>query len=292
VSGLRPYRVQMMARARFLALSSHPGPTIAVTTLAVLLGIGVHLSPDRLLLLAVAIACGQLSIGWSNDWIDAARDEAVSRADKPIAQGTISVEEVRTAALTAAVLTAPLSFLLGALAGVVHCGVVASGWSYNAVLKRTAWSVAPFIASFGLLPAVVTLSSTPQRFAAPWGIAVGAVFGVAIHFTNVLPDLQDDARTGVDGLPHRLGRMPSGLAAFVALALAALITLVGPVASGAQVRPSALAYAAFLACFTIAVWGVVLVLTRSPSRLLFQLIIVASLLVAGQLALNGTSLFA
>jgi 4-hydroxybenzoate polyprenyltransferase len=258
----------------------------------VLLGVGVGMPAARLLLLAAAIFCGQLSIGWSNDWIDAARDEAVARADKPIALGLISSQDVRTAALTAAVLTVPLSFLLGMAAGVLHCGVVASGWCYNAVLKRTVWSVVPFIVSFGLLPAVVTLSSAPPHFAAPWGIAVGAVFGVAIHFTNVLPDLDDDARTGVDGLPHRLGRTVSGLVAFVALAVAALIALLGPVVSGDQSSPSALAYASFLGCFSIAVWGSVLVLTRSPSRLLFQLIVVASLLVAGQLALGRTSLFA
>ena len=28
-------------------------------------------------------------------------------------------------------------------------------------------------------------------------MATGAVLGVSIHFTNVLPDLEDDARTGV-----------------------------------------------------------------------------------------------
>jgi 4-hydroxybenzoate polyprenyltransferase len=33
----------------------------------------------------------------------------------------------------------------------------------------------------------------------------GALLGVGAHLLNVLPDLDDDAATGVRGLPHRIG---------------------------------------------------------------------------------------
>ena len=282
----------MLATLRSLLLSSHPGPTATVTVLAVVLGAGSGLGPGRVVLLGVAFLLGQLSIGFSNDWVDAARDRAVDRRDKPVARGDVSVSTVRTAAWVTAALTVPASFALGWQAGVAHLVLVASGWAYNLGLKRTAWSVAPFVLSFGLLPAVVTLAAQPPAVAAPWALAVGGVFGVAIHFTNVLPDLEDDATTGVDGLPHRLGRVVSGVVAFVALAVAALLVVLGPVLSGTSDAPGPLALVALGACLAVAAAGVVLVVTRPPGRLLFQLIIAASLVVAAQLALSGTALTA
>lgn len=284
----------MFARATALALSSHPGPTVAVTALSAVLGVAVGMSPLRVVALALAIVAGQLSIGWSNDWLDAERDRAVGRSDKPVAQGLVSVGTVRTAAFVAAAVSMAISFALGVGAGVAHLVLVASGWAYNAGLKRTAWSVVPFIVSFGLLPTVVTLALPEPAVAAPWAIAVGAVFGISIHFTNVLPDLADDARTGVVGLPHRLGRVISGIVAFLALAVAAVLVLVGPWVSdglaGADAMPSPVAIAGLVASLAIATWGIVLVVRRPPSRLLFRLIIVASLLIAVQLGLSGTRL--
>jgi 4-hydroxybenzoate polyprenyltransferase len=282
----------MLATLRSLLLSSHPGPTATVTVLAVVLGAGSGLGPGRVVLVGVAFLLGQLSIGFSNDWVDAARDRAVDRRDKPVARGDVSVSTVRTAAWVTAALTVPASFVLGWQAAVAHLVLVASGWAYNLWLKRTAWSVAPFVLSFGLLPAVVTLAAQPPAVAAPWALAVGGVFGVAIHFTNVLPDLEDDATTGVDGLPHRLGRVVSGVVAFVALGVAALLVVLGPVVAGTSDRPGALALVALGTCLAVATAGVVLVVTRPPGRLLFQLIIAASLVVAAQLALSGTVLTA
>jgi len=280
----------MLVRTRSLLLASHPGPTATVTVLAVVLGIGIDLPVWRIVALGIAILAGQLSIGFSNDWLDAARDRAVHRTDKPVARGDISVTTVRTAAWVFAALTVPLSFVLGWRSAVAHLVLVASGWAYNAVLKRTAASVVPFVLSFGLLPAVVTLASQPPAAAAWWALGVGGAFGVAIHFTNVLPDLDDDASTGIDGLPHRLGRVAAGVVAFVALAIAATLVTLGPVLSGTATSPSLLGIAALVLCLAIAALGIVLVATHPPGRLLFRLIIVASLIVAASLVLAGTSL--
>jgi hypothetical protein len=86
--------------------------------------------------------------------------------------------------------------------------------------------------------------------------------------------------------------VPSGIVAFVALAVAAVLVAVGPVLAGSAESPGVVAIVALVVCVGIAVWGVVLVVTRPPGRLLFQLIIVASLVVAAQLALSGTALTA
>ena len=55
-----------------------------------------------------------------------------------------------------------------------------------------------------------------------WITAAGALLGAGAHFANVLPDLEDDARTGVRGLPHRIGRVGSLVLTWVTLLAAAL----------------------------------------------------------------------
>lgn len=279
----------MFAPARLLLLASHPGPTAVVTLLTVVLGVGTGLPAPRVALLGLAVLAGQLSIGLSNDWLDAERDRAVHRTDKPVARGDLPVQTVRTAALVTAALTAPLSFALGWRAGLAHLALVASGWAYNAILKRTPLSVVPFVFSFGILPAVVTYAGQPPAAPAWWGLGVGAMFGIAIHFTNVLPDLETDNATGINGLPHRLGRVISGIIAFVALTGAATLVTFGPVLAGSIATPRPLAVAGLNICIVIAGVGIALVVTRPPSRLLFQLIMAASLVIAVQLAISGTS---
>jgi 4-hydroxybenzoate polyprenyltransferase len=102
--------------------------------------------------------------------------------------------------------------------------------------------------------------------------------------TNVLPDLEDDARTGIRGLPHRLGPRPSGLLAFAALAAATLLLVLGP---GLPVRP--LLVAGLVVGLAAAVAGVVLLLRRSPTRLLMQLIMTCAIVDVALLALAGQS---
>jgi 4-hydroxybenzoate polyprenyltransferase len=275
---------------RLLALSSHPGPTATVTVLAAGLAVALGYGLGRVIAVALAVLLGQLSIGLSNDWIDAGRDRSVGRRDKPVARGEVSVSQVRAAALGTAAACLVASAALGPAFLLAHVVLVGSGWAYNAGLKRTAASVVPFVVAFGILPAVVALGAADPVPAAAWAWVTGAVLGVSIHFTNVLPDLEDDARTGVRGLPHRLGRVPSGLVAFGALALGALVASVGPVLADPGVGMTPLAVGGLVVTLAIAAWGAVLVVTRPPGRLLFQLIMAASLLLVAQVALNATQL--
>ena len=86
--------------AAALVRASHPEPTVAVTAIATALAVSTGLGL-RSLWVAAAFLTGQLSVGWSNDWIDAARDARNQRADKPVGRGLLSVAAVRTAALAA-----------------------------------------------------------------------------------------------------------------------------------------------------------------------------------------------
>ncbi len=207
-----------------LVRACHPEPTIAVSGLAAALAWSVGASPLRVFL---AFLSGQLSVGWSNDWFDAARDVTVGRTDKPVVQG-LPVSTVRTAALGAACACVPLSFLMGTSAGLAHLLAVASAWLYNARLKSTVLSFAPYALSFGLVPSIVTLGLPGHPWARWWATAAGALLGVGAHGANVLPDLADDEATGVRGLPHRLGRSLTVLLSGIALVGATVLLSVAP----------------------------------------------------------------
>jgi len=73
---------------------------------------------------------------------------------------------------------------------------------------------------------VVALPGSP---APPvWLVLAGALLGAGAHFANALPDLDDDDRTGVRGLPQRLGPAGSRLAAAVLLFAATVALVAGP----------------------------------------------------------------
>lgn len=275
------------SRAVSLLLSSHPGPGAAVTLVAVVLGIGVGLEPWRVLVLGLAVLCNQWSVGLSNDWIDADRDAAVGRRDKPIARGWIARSTVRTAAFATGAAAILLTLPLGALATIAHAAFILSAWGYNIGLKTTLLSVLPYLVSFGLLPLVVTLALPVPATAAPWAMTLGALLGGAAHFANVLPDLEEDRATGVQGLPHRIGRRASGIATYLVLAAASVVALIGPAGPIGWLQWTGLALG-----LGIAAAGVLLVLTRPPGRLLFQLIIAAALVDVVLLVSSGQRLLA
>jgi 4-hydroxybenzoate polyprenyltransferase len=213
---------------RALALATHPGPAVAVTVVATLLALAAGVPGGRAALVGAAVLAGQASIGWSNDWLDADRDRAVARADKPVVQGAVAPALLRTLALGSAAAAAVLSLLLGVVPGLLLLVLVASGWAYNAGLKRTAVSVLPYVTGFGALPAGV-VAAAPGAPGAPWWlVTAGAALGAAAHLANVAPDLEDDLATGVRGLPHRMGPRISAVTGAALLGAASLALVLGP----------------------------------------------------------------
>ncbi len=211
--------------ARGLLLACHPLPCLAVTLLSTGLGALAHLDIERLLLVSAVELAGQLSIGWSNDWLDAGRDAAVQRTDKPVATGSVATGAVAGAAALALTTTCALAVALGWRAAVVCLAGVACGWLYNLWLKATLVSWLPYALAFGTLPAVATLTAPRPHWPTPWTLAAATVLGIAAHLANVLPDLRGDVATGVRGLPHRIGARASALAT-IGLLWAALVIIV------------------------------------------------------------------
>ncbi|CAN5891454.1 hypothetical protein BH23ACT8_BH23ACT8_23400 [soil metagenome] len=232
------------ARARWvvdLLRSTHPGPTVAVTIFATALAVAAGWGA-RAPLATGAVLAGQLSIGWGNDLIDAARDRRAARVDKPIVTGAVTEQAVRAAALTAVAVCVVASLAAGLAAGLVHLLAVGGAWAYNLGLKRTAASVVPFLVSFALLPAFVVLAVGGVP---PWWLVSGAgLLGAGAHFANALPDLETDAVTAVRGLPQRLGRRRSAAAAAALLGAGALLVPVGLGWDGLSWLPRALLVAA------------------------------------------------
>jgi len=162
-----------------------------------------------------AVLAGQLFVGWTNDYLDRDLDRAKGRRDKPLAQAALKPEWVRTAALVALAACLPLSLASGLAAAGVHLAAIGAATLYNLGLKATLLSVVPYAAAFSLLPAFITLGLDPSRWAPAWAVAAGGLIGAGAHFTQVLTDPA--------GLPQKLGRRGSALAAALLYASAALL---------------------------------------------------------------------
>lgn len=134
---------------------------------------------------------------------------------------------MRAATGSALVLTTVASLCLGLVPGVLHLVLVATGWAYNLGLKRTVLSWLPYAVCFGGLPVVVSLAV--RHDAGPvWIVLAGALLGVGAHLVNAVPDLEDDRRTGVVGLSHRLGARHSIDLASVLMVAGTVVAVVVP----------------------------------------------------------------
>jgi protoheme IX farnesyltransferase len=212
-----------------LIRASHPEPAVAVTTMAALLAWGVGHRPAGVVAVAAVVLASQLAVGWTNDRIDADRDTLVDRTGKPLVQGVVSRRTVTIAGLAATGATLLLALLTLDPVAATWVGVALScALLYNWPLKSSPVSVLPYAVSFGALPAAVILALPGRPDPPVWLVGAAALLGAGAHFANVLPDLADDARTGVRGLPHRIGPAGSRIAAAGLLLAATGVLVVGP----------------------------------------------------------------
>jgi 4-hydroxybenzoate polyprenyltransferase len=199
-----------------------------VTAFSTVLAVTAGNAAGTCTLLALAVLSGQLSIGWSNDRLDMARDRTVDRTDKPLATGELPARIAELAIAAALAACVALSLALGWRAGLLHLAAVGCGWVYNLRFKATWFSWLPYAAAFAALPAIATLA-LPQHPAPPgWVVGAGACLGVTANLTNALPDLAGDRATGIRGLPHRIGGRASLVLAGLLLVAAAVLVALGP----------------------------------------------------------------
>ena len=123
-------------RAQFVGLmkASHFGPTVLVVAITFVLAI-TQVSISDALFIAFAILLGQFVVGWTNDFLDFAKDSEALRLVKPLVAGTISVKTLRISifiALTSALIVSLIS-PLGINGTAIHfIGLLAERWMFFA----------------------------------------------------------------------------------------------------------------------------------------------------------------
>lgn len=265
-----------------LVRASHLQPTLAVTAIATALALSAG-RRSGVVWVALAVLAGQLSVGWSNDYVDRHRDRLAGRSDKPIPAGEVPARVVGWGAVVALALCVPLSLLSGWWAGTVHLVAVGAALSYNLGLKSTIASPLPYLVAFGALPAFITLGLEGSPPPPAWAVAAGALLGAGAHFVNTLADREDDARTGVRGLPQRMPATAALLIGVAAMTAAAVVTTLAP--SGAP----GVVGSGFLVAAVVAAATVLLAVTVGHRRAAWSLTLaVAGLTVGGLVAGGGT----
>jgi 4-hydroxybenzoate polyprenyltransferase len=212
------------SKLRGLLTASHFGPTLLVT--AISFGFANHYWWEGpAYVIAFGVFTGQLVVGWSNDLYDYQDDLSHQRMNKPLVSGLITEEFLRKWLR----IMLPFSFVanllgpLGIKGGLVYMLGIACGVGYNFYFKFSWLSPLPYAIAFAALPSSVAISKdiTPPL----WMWLGGALFGMAAHFINVLKDMKADQKSGIRGLPQRLGSLNSiiAAAALIALGVAVLI---------------------------------------------------------------------
>ena len=254
-----------------------------VTALAVTLAVATGHGGTGVAAVGLAVLAGQLSVGWHNDWVDAERDAAAGRPDKPVAAGDISRRTLAWCAVTAAGVAVPLSLQSGWRAALAHLTGVLVAWAYNARLKATIVSFVPYAVAFPLLVAFVTLGGPRAAWPPWWALAAAAMLGCGAHLVNAAPDLAEDRAAGIRGVPHLLGRARSVWAAMALLLAATVIESFGPG------RPGWWALAAILAVAVTMAAGIFLA-RRPGSRWLFRAALLAAAIDVAELVARGSHL--
>ena len=208
-----------------LIKATHFGPTFLVVTISFFLS-RVQYQPVDSLRIAIAILAGQCVVGWTNELVDYSLDAAAARSKKPLVGGLVTTNQLRIAISIALFMALLLSLIspLGVIGTLVHALLLLSATMYNLYLKKTVFSVLPYVISFGGLPWAVYLSAGKNP---PIWLVLGFIFfSSSFHFLNVLKDLETDVAQGVLGLPQQVGRTASLLIAsllFIAGLLSVLL---------------------------------------------------------------------
>jgi len=205
-----------------MARACHFGPTVLVVSITFILSI-TQLSAAESFGIAVAILCGQLVVGWTNDLLDHPLDKAAGRIKKPLVAETVTRKQIQVGiviALTAAIL---LSFLgpLGVKGGMLHMLGLASATIYNFWAKSTWFSPVPYAVSFGTLPWAVY--SVAHKNPPVWLFVDFILVSLAFHFLNVIKDLEWDRTQLVLGFPQKLSKATNLFVSFCLLSTSIIL---------------------------------------------------------------------
>jgi 4-hydroxybenzoate polyprenyltransferase len=165
------------------------------------------LSRWPLVVVVIAVASGQASVGWSNDYLDANVDKGLERVSKPTVRDGLNPTSLRLPILVSLILVVPFSFLAGGfIGGLAHLIAVASAWTYNLWFARTVWSWFPYAVAFALFPVFIAQTISSSLWPSWQIVSIAVLVGVVSHLLNAIPDIEIDKRSNLGGLAVRLGR--------------------------------------------------------------------------------------
>jgi len=239
-----------------------------------LLASGGNPEPRRFALLLLGMFGGQLAVGALNEWCDQESD-ALHKPHKPIPAGLISPSE----ALAVTVIGIGLMLICGALLGTVELLVlvVANGCGlvYDMGVKRTPVSWLPYLVALPLVPIWAWLVMDGFQPLLLWLYPIGGLLIVAIHLSQVLPDIAGDREQGERGLGVFLGERWTGVLMWTAAFATTAAVGIGSALFG--VRPVSGLIAA--AVITVVLLLALAIWLRSPRQVtpyLFQLLTVSA----------------
>lgn len=270
-----------MDTVRGLVLASHPGPTATVAVLVVALLLAVGAPVEVAAGAGAAVLLGQLSVGWSNDAVDAVADLRAARATKPVVRGLVTQTQLWQASVVALVLAIAASLVfMGWTAGSLHVVAVLGAWAYNLRLKDTALSPLPYALAFGLLPIIVGALAEPPIAVPAWAALVTAAVGVAAHLANTAPDVASDRRVRRGGLAVVLGSAAARALAVALVGLAGGALLVAGASAGSVGTDGVVRADVAIACAASALGVLVVAAVLRAGRWLFpavmSLVVLAS----------------
>ena len=203
-----------------------------------------------------AMLGGQIAVGAVNELVDADLD-AVSRPDKPIPAGLVSLRGARIMTTVGIVAMLLLGQRLG-LDALALCALgTGVGVSYSLWFKRTIWSWVPYLVALPLLPIWVwsALAEVDPDLLVIYPVGAAAV--VAVNLAQSLPDVASDRASGVRTLAAELGPGPARSACWGTMLFAAVLASV--LAVWLTDRPTVVWLAAAVAVGLVAVnavlWG-------------------------------------
>jgi 4-hydroxybenzoate polyprenyltransferase len=203
-------------------LLPHAVPIIVVMTATAALALvaaGGWPATGALLRLLGSMLGGQVAIGAINELVDVELDR-LSRPDKPIPAGLVSVRGARVMAGAGIAVKAVLGATFGPLPLVLIIIGTGTGIAYSLWFKHTIWSWVPYLIALPLLP-IWVWSALDQIDAAMFAVyPIGASAVISVQLAQSLPDVEADRAAGVRTLAVALGADRARLACWVAMLFA------------------------------------------------------------------------
>ena len=229
-------------------------------------------APDRgrFGLLLLGMLGGQLAVGALNEWCDREAD-AVAKPWKPIPAGLMPASHALAIAFGGLALMVVAGWLLGPVELLVLTIANGCGLVYDLGIKRTPLSWLPYLVALPLVPIWAWLVMDAFQPRLLWLYPIGALFIVAIHLAQVLPDIAGDRRQGERGLAVVLGERWTPIALWTAAL--GTTTLVGVATALFGRHPAAGVIAAILTA--ILLLAALALYRRTPARVqphLFELL--------------------